>query len=251
MGQRFNGKTVLITGGNSGIGFATAKQIVTEGGKVIITGRDAQTLKQAQQELGPAAEAFQADVGKLLEIEGLFAKIKQKHTRLDGVFANAGVAKFTPATQVTEEEFDTIFDINVKGVYFTLQKSLPFLGQGSSVVINSSVTGSQGGSAISVYGATKAAVRSFARTFSTEFVSQGIRFNVISPGPIETPIWSRPGSLAPEAVEATKKAIAEQNPMKRYGTPAEAAATVTFLLSSESSYTLGSELFVDGGLTQL
>jgi len=250
MASRFQNKIVLITGGNSGIGFAVAKQIVGEGGRVIITGRDQETLRRAQMELGPNAEAIQADVAKLPEISALFEKVKQKYGTLDGLFANAGIAKFGPIEQVTEEDFDSLFDTNVKGVFFTLQKAVPLMKAGSSVVLNASVAGSRGSATSSVYGATKAAVRSMARTFSGAFVDRGIRFNAVSPGPIETPIWSR-GSLPANAVDATKNAIAQSNPMKRYGNPEEVSAAVTFLLSSESSYVLGTELFVDGGANQL
>jgi len=252
MAQRFEGKTVLITGGNSGMGFTTAKRIINEGGRVIITGRDPKTLDQAQKELGNKAEAIRADSSNLKDIDTLFAHIKQKYGHLDALFANAGIAKFGAIEEVTEKAFDTLFDVNVKGVFFTLQKAIPLLGPGSSVLLNASVAGSKGMASSSVYGATKAAVRSLARTFSGAFVDRGIRFNAISPGPIDTPIWSRPeGGIPAEAVAATKESIAEGNPMKRYGTTEEIAAAITFLLSSESSYILGAELFVDGGLTQL
>lgn len=250
MAQRFVDKTVLITGGNSGMGFTTAKRIISEGGRAIITGRDPKTLKQAQQELGSRAEAIQADVGKLREIDSLFERVKQKYRKIDALFANAGVAKFAPVEQVTEEDFDTLFDINVKGVYFTLQKAIPLLAPGASVVLNASQAASRGRPQSSVYSATKAAVRSMARTFSAAFVSKEIRFNVISPGPIETPIWDR-GGIPSEAVAAIKQAIAESNPMKRYGTSEEVAAAITFLLSPESTYIMGIELLVDGGMNQL
>lgn len=251
MSQRFNGRTVLITGGNSGIGFATAKQIVQEGGKVIITGRDEKTLKAAKDELGANAEAIRADVGNLAEIDKLVGEIKQKYGQIHGLFANAGVAKFAPIDKVTEQDFDHLFDVNVKGLFFTLQKSIPLLADNSAVVLNASVAGSRGGAETSVYGATKAAVRSFARTFSSSYVKQGLRFNVVSPGPIETPIWGRDSGWPAAAVEATKQKMAESTPMKRNGTPEEVAAAVTFLLSPESSYILGAELFVDGGKNQI
>jgi NAD(P)-dependent dehydrogenase (short-subunit alcohol dehydrogenase family) len=248
--ERFKGKTVLITGGNSGMGFATAKRIVSEGGRVMITGRDEKTLRQAQVELGSNAEAIRSDVSQLKEIDSLFEKVKQKYGKIDALFANAGVSKPSPIEQVTESDFDRLFDINVKGVYFTLQKAIPFLEPGSSVVLNASVIGSRGIVESSVYGATKAAVRSFGRSFSAEFVSRGIRFNVISPGPIDTPIWER-GGLSAGAAAARKQAVTNANPMKRYGTPDEVAAAVTFLLSPDSTYILGVELIVDGGGNQL
>lgn len=252
MSQRFEGRTILITGGNSGIGFATARQIVREGGKVIITGRDEKTLKAAQHELGVYADAIRADVGRLDEIDGLMKQIQQTHGKIHGVFANAGVAKFIPVEKVTEADFDYMFDVNVKGAFFTLQKAIPLLVDHSSVVLNSSVAGSRGGTASSVYGATKAAVRALARTFASSFVDRDIRFNVVSPGPIETPIWGRDaGQIPAAAIEETKLKMAESTPMKRNGTPEEVAAAVCFLLAPESSYILGAELFVDGGKNQI
>lgn len=251
MNKRFTGKTILITGGNSGIGFATAQRIINEGGKVIITGRNQKSLSKAEQELGANAMAIQSDVGSVKEIDKLMATIKEKTGKLDGLFANAGVAMFIPIDQVTEQDFDQMFNINVKGVYFTLQKAIPLLTDGSAIVITASVAASSGRSTASVYSASKAAVRSMARTFSASYVSRGIRVNVVSPGPIETPIWDRASGLPSEAVEATKKAIKESNPMKRFGTVEEVAAAVAFFLSSESSYILGEELLVDGGFKQL
>lgn len=248
---RFNGKTILITGGNSGIGYATAKRIVSEGGRVIITGRDLKTLEQAQRELGSQSEAIRADVGKLQEIETLMSTIKQRYGKIDGVFANAGIAKFTTIEAVTEEDFDMLFAINVKGVFFTLQKVMPLLAEGSSVVLNASVTASKGSPTSAVYGATKAAVRNMARNFSAAYLERRIRFNVVSPGPIETPIWNRPHSFPAGHEDAVKLAVAAQNPLKRYGTKDEVTAAIAFLLSPESTYILGAELLVDGGVTQL
>src|SRR3954447_10675839 len=247
MEQRFTNKTILITGGNSGMGFSTAKRIVQEGGRVIITGRDAEALKKSQQELGEKAFAIQVEISDVSQIDRMAKTIAQKYGRIDGVFANAGIAKVLPPEQVTEKIFDELFNVNVKGVYFTLQRMIPLLNVGSAVVVNSSVAASRGGPTVSVYGATKAAVRSMARTFSSSTLPLGIRVNAVSPGPIETPIWSRPGGLP----EETKKAFAEANPMKRYGTPEEVAGAVAFLLSSESSYIAGAELMVDGGFNQL
>lgn len=250
MQNRFNGKVVLVTGGNSGMGFTTAKRIVQEGGRVIITGRDEKTLKQAQLELGANAEAIRADVSNLKEIDSLMSTIKTKYGHLDGLFANAGIANFQPIEAVTEADFDQLFNTNVKGVYFTLQKAAPLMAKGGAIVVNASVVASRGGDGVSVYAATKAAVRSMARTFSSSLLPRGVRVNAVSPGPIETPIWGR-GGLPAGAVEGTKKAFAEANPMGRYGTTDEISAAVTFLLSSESSYIVGTELTVDGGMNQL
>jgi NAD(P)-dependent dehydrogenase (short-subunit alcohol dehydrogenase family) len=252
MAARFSGRTILITGGNSGIGLGTAQRIVHEGGRVIITGRDATTLKKACEQLGAdKAEAIQVDVSRLSDIDRLAEIVRSKYGTIDGLFANAGVAVFQPIELTTEKDFDFQFDVNVKGVFFTLQKIVPLLKPGSAVLLTSSVAGSIGSAVSAVYGATKAAVRSMGRTFSGAYVSKGLRFNVLSPGPIETPIWDRPGGLSPEAVETIKKTLTEANPMKRYGTVEEAAAAAAFLLSSESSYIIGVELFVDGGVTQL
>jgi NAD(P)-dependent dehydrogenase (short-subunit alcohol dehydrogenase family) len=247
--KRFEGKTILVTGGNSGMGFATAKRIVEEGGRVIITGRDKTTLEQAQKELGTKGEAIQADVSRLGDLDRLYAHIKEKYGKIDGLFANAGVAEFTPISAVTEEEFDRQFNINVKGVFFTLQKAIPLLNSGASVLLNASVTGSRGGDSSSVYSATKAAVRSMARTFAREHIAQGLRFNAISPGPIDTPIWN--GGIAREHITARKEMVAQANPLKRYGTVDEITSAIVFLLSPESTYILGAELFVDGGMNQL
>lgn len=256
MAQRFAGKTVLITGGSSGIGFATAKRIVNEGGRVIITGRDEAKLKQAAAELGAQADYVRGDVSSLKEIDALYATVKQKYGHLDGLFANAGVANFNLSANVKEDEFDLLFDTNVKGLFFTLQKAVPLLVKGSSVVINASVAASRGTLSMSVYGASKAAARAFARSFANENVANGIRFNAVSPGPIETPIWGRGTDGASSGIDAAdlaagKEKKAQSNPMKRFGNPDEVAAAVAYLLSSESSYTTGSELFVDGGVNQL
>jgi NAD(P)-dependent dehydrogenase (short-subunit alcohol dehydrogenase family) len=252
IGKRFEGKIVLITGGNSGMGFTTAKRIVAEGGQVIITGRNPESLKIAQMELGTKAEAIRADVSNLKEIDQLFTQIKTKYGRLDGLFANAGIAVFSPVEEVTEESFDNLFDVNVKGVFFTLQKAIPLMSKGSAVVLNASVAASSGSATGSVYGATKAAVRSLARSFSASYALQGIRFNVVSPGPIETPIWGREGGGIPaEALSTVKDVVAEKTALKRYGTTEEIAPAVAFLLSPESTYIVGAELLVDGGYTQL
>jgi Dehydrogenases with different specificities (related to short-chain alcohol dehydrogenases) len=250
--SRFQNKTILITGGNSGMGFSTAKRIVEEGGRVIITGRDLKTLQQAEKDLGPQAEAIQADVSSVKEIETLMTKIQMKYGKIDGVFANAGIAKFARPEEFSEKDYDQVFDINVKGVFFTLQKSIPILNPGSALVVNASVAAHKGGETMAVYGATKAAVRSMARTFSSAYVAKGLRVNSISPGPIDTPIWSRPDGAIPAAhVDATKDAIAQGVPLKRYGTMDEITSAIAFLLSPESSYMVGADMIVDGGYIQL
>lgn len=250
---RFENKIVLITGGNSGIGFASAEKFLAEGAQVIITGRDKKKLTEAQTKLGDRAFAIPSDVSKITEIEKLFKQIKEKFHRIDVLFVNAGIAKSSLVEETTEAIFDEVFNINVKGAYFTMQKALPLMSRGGAIVINSSIANCRGTATMSVYAASKAAVRSFARTFSREYVERGIRVNVVSPGPIETPIWDRMEgfSVNQEELLKGKQKFIEANPMKRFGEPEEVADAVLFLASQESSYILGSEIFVDGGVTQL
>jgi NAD(P)-dependent dehydrogenase (short-subunit alcohol dehydrogenase family) len=244
--MRFNEKTVLITGGSSGIGFATAKRIVEEGGNVIITGRNQKNLDAAVESLGKKVRSFAADASRVNEIDALYLFIEKEVGKINGLFANAGAAVFKPVEAVTEKDFDMLMNTNVKSVFFTLQKAIPYLTDEASIVLNSSVAGSRGSPIASVYGASKAAVRSMARTFASSLIGRKIRVNAVSPGPIETPLWYKD-----EMVSSVMEDIRMNNPMKRFGTAEEAAAAVVFLLSSESSYITGSELFVDGGLTQI
>jgi NAD(P)-dependent dehydrogenase (short-subunit alcohol dehydrogenase family) len=244
MEQRFAGRVVLVTGGNSGIGLAAAQRLASEGAQVVITGRDRSKLERAVKEIGPSAFGIAADVSRLDELDRLYRQIKEKYGRLDGVFANAGIAMMEQVEEVTEQSFDTLMNTNLRGTFFTLQKAIPLLGQGAAMVVNASVADTTGSPFFSVYGATKAAVRSLARTFSASLIERGIRVNVVSPGPIETPIW--------EGIDAEqKRTIAQANPSKRLGTPEEVAAAVAFLLAPESSYIVGAELYVDGGMTQI
>jgi len=249
--MRFKDKVVLITGGNSGIGLATAKRVVEEGGAVIITGRDRNSLDAAVEAIGARASGVAADVTSLGDLDRLYGGIREKYGRLDGLFANAGVATFQPIETVTEATYDALMNTNVKGVFFTIQKAIPLLANGASVVVNASVTQETGAPMTAVYSAGKAAVRSMARTFSGELLGRGIRVNAVSPGPVETPIWQRTGGLPKEAAAGMVARIKESNPMKRYGKPEEVAAAVAFLLSPESSYMAGSTIYVDGGATQL
>lgn len=249
--NRFDNKIVLITGGNSGIGLASAERFATEGAHVIITGRDETTLHEARAKIGANATAIVADVSRLGDIDELFKQVKEKFGRLDVLFANAGGAQFVPIEQVTEEFYDSMMATNLKGVFFTVQKALPLMTNPSSVILNSSVAAVSGSPTTSVYAATKAAVRSLARTFSAELIERGVRVNVVSPGSIDTPAWDRFKGLPPEVVVSFKQQIVEQVPLKRFGTAKEIAAAVLFLASNESSYILGAELFVDGGLAQL
>lgn len=242
--DRFEGKVILITGGNSGIGLATAKRIVAEGGTAIISGRDGEKLKKAEEQLGPMAYGIVADVSKLSDIEALYKEIKTEFGHLDGLFANAGIAIMEPLEQVTEEHIDAMMDTNIKGTFFTLQKAIPLFTQGAGVVLNASVAGTRATAPMALYGATKAAVRMLARTFSAHLLAQQVRVNVVSPGPIETPIWDAAGVDG----MAARAALV---PSKRFGTAEEVAGAVAYLLSDESAYTIGAELYVDGGVSQL
>jgi len=250
MAKRFEGKTVAITGGNSGIGLATAKLFHAEGAKVAITGRDQKTLDEAVKAIGGDTLAVRADVSKLDEIDKFFTQVAEKFGKIDALFANAGIAKFAPVADSNEQLFDETFDTNVKGLYFTLQKSLPHLKDNAGIVLNSSVVISKGTTNGSVYAATKAAVRSLARTFASELVNRGIRVNVVSPGPIATPIFGRTGlpqAKVDEFIAGIKTAV----PMKRLGTPEEVGNAVLFLASPEASYITGVDLNVDGGMGQV
>ena len=247
---KLEGKTALITGGNSGIGLATAKRFVSEGAYVFITGRREPELAAAVKEIGSNVTAVQGDVSNLGDLDRLFAQIRREKGKLDVVFANAGVAKYAALGTITEEFFDSIFDINVKGVLFTVQKALPLLSDGASIILNASVVGSKGFASNSVYSATKAAVRSFARTLTTDLKDRRIRVNAVSPGATDTPGLN--GLLASsETGQQRLKMISSTVPLGRLGTPDEIAKAVVFLASDDSSYITGAELFVDGGFAQV
>ncbi|SRR5258708_2820244 len=248
--KRYAGKTVVITGGNSGIGLATAKLFYAEGANVAISGRDQKTLDEAVKIIGPNTLAVKADVSKLADIDRFYAQVAAKFGKIDAIFANAGIAKFAPIDGTSEQLFDETFDINVKGMYFTLQKAVPHLNDNAGIVLNSSVVNALGTPNASVYAASKAAVRSLARTFAAELVGRGIRVNVVSPGPITTPIFGRTG-LPQAAIDEFAETIKNDNPMKRFGTPEEVGHAVLFLASPEASYITGVDLNVDGGFGQL
>ena len=247
---RLTGKVAVVTGGNSGIGLATAKRFREEGAKVAISGRDQKTLDEAVRTIGGEVIAVRADVAKLGDLDRLYKAVAEKFGKIDVLFANAGIAKFAPVTDSTEALFDETFDINVKGVYFTIQKALPLLNEGASIIINSSVASESGLSGSSIYSATKAAVRSFARTLTAELVGRGIRVNVVSPGPVQTPILGRNG-LSQEAIDDVARYLVSKVPMNRFGKPEEVADTVLFLASPESSYVTGVDINVDGGMGQV
>jgi NAD(P)-dependent dehydrogenase (short-subunit alcohol dehydrogenase family) len=247
---RLDGKIALITGGNSGIGLATAKQFVNEGAYVFITGRRDPELAAAVKEIGRHVTGVQGDVSSLGDLDRLFAQIKGEKGKLDIVFANAGVAKYARFGTITQEFYDSIFDINVKGVLFTVQKALPLMPDGGSIILNASIVASKGFSSNSVYSATKAAVRSFARTWATDLKERRIRVNAVSPGSIDTPGLSDLLASS-ETGQQRLKMISNSVPLGRLGAPDETAKAVVFLASDDSSYITGTELFVDGGLAQV
>jgi NAD(P)-dependent dehydrogenase (short-subunit alcohol dehydrogenase family) len=248
--NKLDGKIALITGGNSGIGLATAKQFVNEGAHVFITGRRAPELAAAVSEIGRNVTGVRGDVSNLGDLDRLFAQITREKGKLDIVFANAGMAKYAALGKITEELYDLTFDINVKGLLFTVQKALPLLPDGASIILNASIVASKGLSSNSVYSATKAAVRSFARTWTTDLKARRIRVNAVSPGSTDTPGLS--DLLASgEAGQERLKMISNTVPLGRLGRPDEIAKAVVFLASDDSSYITGTELFVDGGFAQV
>ena len=250
MGARFTDKVAVVTGGNSGIGLATAKAFIHEGAKVAITGRNDATLKAAQKELGPDTLVIKADVSRVPEIAAAMDQIKKKFGRIDALFVNAGIGRFVPFEDVTEGFFDETMATNLKGAFFTIQKAVPLLSRGAAVVLNASINAHMGMPNSSVYGASKAAVVNLAKTLSADLLARGVRVNVVSPGPVATPILDRMG-LPEEQIRQTKEWITQQVPLKRFGRPDEIAAAVLYLSSSESQFVVGTELVVDGGMIQL
>src|ERR1051326_2544631 len=244
--KTFEGKVAVITGGNSGIGLATAKKFAAQGAKVAISGRDSKTLDQAMREVGPDTLAVQSDVTDLASLDRLFQQVKDKFGKIDVLFVNAGLAKFVPVDEVTVQHYDELMNTNLKGAYFTIQKALPLLNDGGAVILTTTAANRMGLPNSSVYSASKAALRSLARTFSAELIGRGIRVNAVSPGPIETPIFGRLG-MTQEEVGELAKVILGRVPAKRLGIPDEIANAVLFLASPESTYIIGAELNVDGG----
>ena len=248
--SKLEGKIALITGGNSGIGLATAKRFVNEGAYVFITGRRNAQLTAAVKEVGKNVTSVQGDASNLGDLDRLFAQVKREKSKLDIVFANAGIATFAPLGTITEEHYNSIFNINVKGLLFTVQKALPLMPDGASIILNASVAASKALGANSVYSATKAAVRSFARVWTTDLRDRRIRVNAVSPGAINTAGLSEPLASA-EAAGQRKIMISDETPLGRFGTPDEIAKAVVFLASDDSSYITGTELFADGGFAQV
>jgi len=247
---KLEGKVAVVTGGNSGIGLATAKEFKEQGARVVITGRDQQTLDDAKRVLGDGVEAVRSDTSNLTDIDGLFAVVKEKFGKIDVLFVNAGVGKFVPLESVTEDLFDSIMDINFKGAYFTIQKALPLLNDNASIVLNASINAYIGMPNSSVYAASKAALITLARTLSAELVDRGIRVNVVSPGPVTTPIFGKLG-MDEDSLDEILRNVKTLVPMKRFGRPEEIAKTVLFLASDDSSFLLGTEIVADGGMSQL
>jgi len=250
MSGKLEGKVAVITGGSSGIGLATAKRFVAEGAYIFITGRRQAELDAAVKKIGENVAGVQGDVAKLADLDRLYATVKAKKGRIDILFANAGIGELAPLGAITEEHFDKTFNTNVKGLLFTVQKALPLLPDAASIILNASIVASTGNPAFSVYSATKAAVRSFARTWILDLKERKIRVNAISPGPINTPGLDGLGQTAGVG-DQLKESLLASVPMGRIGTPDEIAKAVVFLASDDSSFVTGTELFVDGGAAQI
>jgi NAD(P)-dependent dehydrogenase (short-subunit alcohol dehydrogenase family) len=249
--SKLEGKVAVITGGNSGIGLATAQRFVAEGAHVFITGRRQGELDAAVKQVGRNVTAVQGDVSNLADLDRLYTTVKQQKGHIDILFANAGTGQFARLGAITEEHFDTTFNANVKGLLFTVQKALPLLKDGSSVILNASIVASTGSPAFSVYSASKAAVRSFARTFTSDLKDRKIRVNAISPGVIPSPGYRDSLGMTEEQVKQYADSVVGNIPLGRAGTLDEIAQVVSFLASDESSYITGIELVVDGGMTQI
>jgi NAD(P)-dependent dehydrogenase (short-subunit alcohol dehydrogenase family) len=248
--NRFEGKTALVTGGNSGIGLATALAFRNEAARVVITGRDQATLDQAKTQLGSSCIAIRNDAGNIADGKRLAGMLKVQQITLDAIFLNAGVSKFAPIDAVDEASWDLTFNTNVKGPFFLIQALLPLLNSGGAIVLNGSINARIGMPNTIAYAASKAAMISMARTLSSELISRGVRANVISPGPIKTPLYGRLG-LPTDKVSEVQEGIQSQIPLKRFGLPEEVASAVLYLSSAESAFIVGSELIIDGGMSQL
>ena len=248
--MKLENKVALITGGNSGIGLATAKLFQKEGAKVVITGRRHDVVQAAAKEIGGGTTGITNDTSNMADIDNLYQEVEKLHGKIDVLFLNAGVATFSPIEYVNEEMFDNQFNINVKGLYFNVQKALPLMKNGGSIILTTSAADQTGTPNTSVYAATKAAVRSLARTLSGELLERGIRVNSVAPGPIDTPIFGKLG-MPEEMLDQAKEQFTGMVPMKRFGTPDELAKGVLFLASDDSTYVAGIDLAIDGGLVSI
>jgi NAD(P)-dependent dehydrogenase (short-subunit alcohol dehydrogenase family) len=249
--MRFTDKVAVVIGGNSGIGRAAALGYAAEGAKVVITGRDPKTLGEVEKELGAGALALRSDVGELSSLDEAFAAVKARHGRIDVLFVNAGIGTFAPIPEVTSQRWDEVHDVNLKGCFFAAQKALPLMGKGGAIVFTGSI-----GSVLAVpgnviYAAAKAGLRAAARIFAVELLARGIRVNMVSPGPTETPLINRNVGMSPDAVNALRERMIANTPMRRMGEPEEVARAVLFLSSDEASFITGVDLFVDGGVVEL
>jgi len=247
---KLDGKIAVITGGSSGMGRATAEVFVREGAKVVITGRDKAALDATVSEIGGGVEAVCGDISSLADIDALRAHVETRHGRVDVLFANAGGGRPVPLEQISEEDFDAVSDTNFKGTFFTVQKLVPLMQAGSSIILTTSMQNEKGIPALGVYSATKAAIRSLARTFTAELGPLGIRVNALSPGLIDTPILRKAG-LSEEMIEGIKTQMTAATPMRRVGAGSDIAMAALFLASSDSTYVAGIELTVDGGFAQI
>jgi NAD(P)-dependent dehydrogenase (short-subunit alcohol dehydrogenase family) len=246
--KRLQGKTVLITGGSSGIGLAAARLFRDEGARLVITGRNAERLQEAREELGSDILAIRSEAGKLADIESLMQQVKERFGRLDVLFLNAGVANPAPIGHISEAQYDEIMDTNLKGTFFTVQKALPLFGDAASVIVTTSIVNRSGTPNFSVYSASKGALRSLVQSLALELIGRGIRVNAICPGPIETGGFNRM-DLPKETMHAIKERISGRSPSKRMGTSEEVARVALFLASDESAYVVGEEIVVDGGIS--
>jgi NAD(P)-dependent dehydrogenase (short-subunit alcohol dehydrogenase family) len=245
--ERFSARNIVVIGGNSGIGLSAARAFAKEGAHVVITGRAEDTLRSAAQDIGHGAIAIRSDIADLAQIRQLFTQLTSQLGHIDVLFVNAGIGAFQAIEKVTEKDWDTIHGINLKGVFFTVQQALPLLRKGSAIVLTGSIGALKGIPTGSVYAASKAGLRALGRCFAAELVGKGIRVNVVSPGPTDTPIIGRTAGLPPQAIPAIREQMIRNTPMHRMGTPEEVAAAVLFLASNESAFVTGIDFLVDGG----